>query len=76
LIFAAVAVQLVWADLLVEMFSTAAGLLMILLQVMRPEESMDPTLGVHSQNAYLEDLGNLLKTRQRVGIISAQMGVE
>ena len=60
--FIAVVVQFFWPHLLVEMFATAAGLLMILLQVMRPEENMDPTLEVRSWRAYQSELSNLMKT--------------
>jgi EAL domain-containing protein (putative c-di-GMP-specific phosphodiesterase class I) len=73
LTFAAVAVQLIWPRFLVEMFSTAAGLLLILLQVLRPEESMDPSLGVRSWIAYQEDLKNLIATGQTAGIIAAHI---
>ena len=73
LTFIAVVVQLVWPDLLVEMFSTGIGLLMILMHVMRPEETMEPALGVHSWKAYQDDLANLLRTKQHAQIIAAQL---
>ena len=73
LTFLAVTVQLVFPHLLVEMFSTSVALLMILLHVMRPEERMDPTLGVRSWKAYQEDLANLLRIRQPVQILAGQL---
>ncbi len=71
--FIAVVVQFFWPILLVEMFATAAGLLMILLQVMRPEENMDPTLEVRSWRAYQSELSNLMKTGQKLQIVVAQL---
>lgn len=69
----AVMIQFVRPDLLVEMFATACGLLMILLQAMRPEESIDSTLDVRSWKAYQADLANLLKTGQNLNIIVTQI---
>ena len=73
LTFIAVAVQLFFPNLLVEMFSTSVGLLMILLHVTRPDENIDPSLGVRSSMAYQADLSNLLKSGQPIDILIAQL---
>ena len=56
-------------NLLVEMFFTSIGMQMILLMVMRPEESMDANVGTLSWKAYQADLKNILLSGQRVQIL-------
>lgn len=72
LTFIAVFIQLFVPVLLVEMFSTAIGLLMIMLLVMRPEETIDASVGIASWKAYQTDLRNLLMTGQPVQIVVLQ----
>lgn len=69
LTFIAVFIQLMVPYLLVEMFSTAVGLLMIMLLVMRPEETIDASVDIASWKAYQEDLRNVLQSGQRVQIV-------
>lgn len=73
LTFIAVFVQLFAPVLLVEMFSTALGLLMIMLLVMRPEESIDASVGIASWKSYQTDLQNILRTGQPVQIAVVQV---
>lgn len=73
LTFAAVLVQLLVPVLLVEMFSTALGLLMIMLLVMRPEESIDASVGIASWKSYQTDLGNILLSGQHVQIVAVRI---
>lgn len=73
LTFLAVFLQLVQPMLLVEMFSTAIALMMIMLMVMRPEETMDATVGIKSWKAYQTELRNILLSGQKVHIVAARM---
>lgn len=67
--FIAVFLQFFIPSLLVEMFSTAIGLLMIMLLVMRPEESVDSSVGVQSWLAYQNDLRNISLSNQHVQLV-------
>ena len=69
----AVLVQLVKPFYLVEMFSTAMGLLVIMLIVIRPEETLDSSVNISSWKAYQEDLKNILRSGQEVQIVVARM---
>lgn len=71
--FGAVLIQLLYPQMLVEMFSTAVSLLAILLVVMRPEETMDVSVGLQSALAYQTDLRNMLLAKQRVQIMAIQL---
>ena len=69
LTFAGVLIQMVRDHLLVEMFSTSIGMTMILLLVMRPEETIDSGVGIQNWNAYQSDLRNLLMSKERMQIL-------
>ena len=71
--FAAIVVQYFRPDLLVEMFFTAIGEMMIMLMVMRPEERMDSDVGMQSWEAYRNDLHNILLSGEHVQIIVIRM---
>lgn len=73
LTFIAVFIQLIIPEYLVEMFSTAIGLLMIMLLVMRPEETLDASVNITSWKAYQYDLKNILLSGQHVQIMVIQM---
>lgn len=73
LLFIAVLVQFFRPDLLVEMFSTAIGTLMVMLIVMRPEETMDTSVGIRSWGAYQMDLRNVLLSNEKTQIVVVQM---
>lgn len=73
LTFIAVIIQLIFPELLVEMFSTALGLLVIMIMVMRPEETMDITVGILSWKAYQNDLHNLINSRQQFSLLVMQL---
>lgn len=73
LTFAAVLLQFFRSDLLVEMFCAAIGLLMILLLVLRPEETVDTGVGVQNWEAYQNDLRNVLLSRQKVQLVAVSM---
>ncbi len=68
-----VLIQFLQETLMVEMFCTAIGLLMILLLVMRPEETIDSTVKLSSYEAYVNDLRNIIMTRQRFQIVVLNM---
>lgn len=73
LTLAAALIQRARPDLLVEMFSTAVGLLTIMLLVMRPEETMDFSVGLLSWKAYQTDLRNLLLSNERAQVMVARV---
>ena len=66
-----VSVLIEWAkpDLMVEMLFTSIGMMMILLMVMRPEETIDASVNISSWKAYQDDLKNIIATGQHVQII-------
>lgn len=72
LTFLAVGVELVRPELLVEMFSTSVGITMILLLVMRPEETMDAEVGLQNWKSYKTDLANIVKISQPTQILVIQ----
>ena len=70
----AVIVQMIKPYYQVEMFSTSIGSLMIMLLVMRPEESIDATVNISSWKAYRDDLRNIVRSGQQVQIVVVRMG--
>lgn len=70
----AVIVQMLNQNIVVEMFATSIGSLMIMLLVMRPEEAIDASVNISSWNAYQNDLRNILRSGQRVQIVVVRMG--
>lgn len=71
--FIAVFIQFIRPDLLVEMFFTSVGALMVLLVVMRPEESIDTSVGIRTWSAYQMDLSNMLLSNEKIQIAVIQM---
>ena len=69
LVHIAVLIQFFHPELLMEMFFTAAGEMMIMLSVMRPEERMDSEVGMLSWASYQSDLRNILRSGEHVQII-------
>ena len=70
---AAVLIQFLHPGLLVEMFFTAVGEMLIMLSIMRPEERMDGEVGMLSWASYQYDLKNILLSGRRVQIIVIQI---
>ena len=70
----AVIVQMIKPYYQVELFSTSIGSLMIMLLVMRPEESIDASVNISSWKAYRDDLRNIVRSGQRVQIVVVRMG--
>ena len=66
--FASVLIQLLKPRLLLEMFFSSIGILLMLMTIMRPEERVDASVGVLSWPSYREDLRNILISRQQVDI--------
>ena len=69
----AVLIQFFRPELLVEMFCTALGEMLIMLSIMRPEERMDISVGMQSWASYQTDLRNILRAGERVQIIVIRM---
>ena len=61
----AVVVQLILPMLMVEMFSTAIGLLIVMILVVRPEEKIDNSVGAENWSAFQMDLRNMLMTKHK-----------
>lgn len=73
LTFVSVLIQFLVPELMVEMFATALGILMVMLLVVRPGESMDGALAIRNFTAYQTDLRNVLMSRKRAQIIVVHM---
>ena len=69
----AVIIQYFYPDLLVEMFFTAMGEMLIMLTIMRPEERMDSEAGMLSWTSYQADLKNIILSGERVRIAVIQI---
>ena len=70
---AAVLVQFLRPGLLLEMFCTAIGELLIMFSIMWPEERMDSEVGMLSWSSYQSDLRNILLSGEHVRIIVIQL---
>ena len=73
LILASVIIQMMEPNLLVEMFATSLGVLMVLMLIIRPEETVDGVVIVEGWKAYLKHLDSIMKTGQHVQIVVVQM---
>ena len=69
----AVLIQFFYPHLLLEMYCTAMGELLILLSIMRPEERMDTEAGMLSWTSYQSDLRNITLSGERVQIVVMYM---
>lgn len=69
----AVLVQFLRPGLLLEMFCTAMGELMIMLSIMRPEERMDIEVGMLSWASYQYDLKNIIRSKEHVNILAIRI---
>ena len=54
---------------MVEMFSTAIAMLMIMMVVMRPEETIDSDVGVETWKTFQRDVHNYLISKRKIGIV-------
>lgn len=73
LIFAAVAVEFLYPQLLLEMFASAIGILLVLNLVMRPEETMDGYVAIRTRRAYENDLRNVILSGDAVQVVVIRM---
>lgn len=73
LTFVSVGIQMFWPRFMVEMIFTSIGVNMILLLVMRPEETMDSGVGVQSWKTYNADLANIIKRNESTQILVMQI---
>ena len=69
----AVLIQFFYPKLLLEMFFTALGEMLIMLTIMRPEERMDSEVGMLSWASYQADLRNIILSREHVQIVVIQL---
>ncbi|MBO5550976.1 MAG: EAL domain-containing protein, partial [Lachnospiraceae bacterium] len=65
----AIILQLIYENLLVELFSTSIAFMIVVLFVLRPEEITDPFVGLLSWKAYQTELYKVIATKQRVQVI-------
>ena len=73
LTFIAVGIQMTKPMLMVEMFSTAIGLLIVMLMVMRPEENIDSRVGVLNYNTFQRSLHNTLISKDNINLAVIHM---
>ena len=73
LVHLAVIIQYFYPELLLEMFFTALGEMLIMLTIMRPEERMDSAVGMLSWASYQSDLKNIILSHDRVQIVAIQI---
>ena len=64
-----VLIQFFYPGLLVELYCTAVGEMLIMLSIMRPEERMDTEVGMLSWISYQSDIRNILLSGEHVKII-------
>ena len=69
LAFIGVILQLIRPRMLVELFCTSLGLLMIMLQIMRPEEAMDSSVNIRSRISFRNDLETVIRSRQEYRLL-------
>ena len=69
----AVLIQFFMPGLLLEMYCTAAGEMLIMLSIMRPEERMDSEVAMLSWTSYQKDLRNIILSGERVRITVIRM---
>ena len=69
----AVIIQFFYPNLLVEMFFTAMGEMLIMLMIMRPEERMDSEAGMLSWKSYQADVRNIILSGEHVQIVVIQL---
>ena len=65
----AVFIQFFYPSLLLEMFSTAIGLMIVMFAIMRPEERMDTEVGMLSWMSYQTDLKNIITSEDHLQIV-------
>lgn len=73
LLTVAVVLQLLVPGVLLEMFSTAVGMLMVAFMVLRPEDGMDAEVGARTFKSFQTDLHNTLLTKRKVSLITFRM---
>ena len=66
--FAGIFIQLFFPNVLIEIFSTAIALLLIILMVLRPEEITDTNVGLPSWKAYRDELYKITRIHRPVQI--------
>ena len=73
LILAAVIIEYLIPQLLVEMFAISVGILLVLNMVMRPEETKDGYVAIKTRRAFETDLRNAILSEDKVQIVVIQM---
>lgn len=66
--FVGIFIQLFFPNVLIEIFSTAIALLLIILMVLRPEEITDTNVGLPSWKAYRDELYKITRIHRPVQI--------
>lgn len=64
--FVGIILQLIYPQLLVEIFTTAVSLLLVILMVLRPEEITDINVGLPSWKAYQQELYKISKMKNHI----------
>lgn len=61
--------QMVFSDILIEMFVNSISLLYICMMIQRPEELLDMDTGLQNISSYVSDIGRAVQTKKRNKII-------
>ncbi|MDD6037463.1 MAG: EAL domain-containing protein [bacterium] len=69
----AIIIQLFWSQFLVEMFMTSLTMLLVALVIQRPEQIINPVLGVRSYISYTMDMKQAFSIQKPVRIIFAKL---
>ena len=71
--FTGVFIQLALPNLMVELFASAIGVMLIMLVVMRPEDMMDSAVGIQNYATYQNDLKNIIISKESAQVVVIQM---
>lgn len=69
----AIIIQYFWPHMMVEVFSTVIALLFAIITVQRPEENVDPVLGISNLQAYIFEMKRAFHNKKRFDMIYVQV---
>jgi len=69
LILVSIVLQMIFPDLLVEMFATVLAILILIITVQRPEENINPFFGVRNYQAYWNDLRRSFYNKKKMDVL-------
>lgn len=66
----AIMIQMLYSNLLVEVFATVVSILFLIITVQRPDENVNPVVGIRNYQAYTNDLKRCFYNEKPIDIIS------